>query len=86
VIDALIKSARFSVTAPGSTLQTEDSRQLAGGVEISFESDLGTVTDRKHRRRGARGMHQSNTGISLLIRSNGFVLEILRQCALGNAA
>jgi hypothetical protein len=85
VIDALIKSARFSVTAPASTLQTQDSHQHADGVGISFESDLGTVTDRKHRRRRARGIHQSNTGISLLIRSSGFVDQIFCQCDRGNA-
>jgi hypothetical protein len=83
VIDALIKSARFSATVPGSTLQTQDSHRLAGGVGISFESDLGTVTDRKHRRRGARGIDQFNTGISLLIRSSGLVDQIFCQCARG---
>jgi hypothetical protein len=43
-IDALIKSARFSVTAPRPTLQPEDSHQIEVVSEISFESDPGAVT------------------------------------------
>jgi hypothetical protein len=67
------------VTVPGSTLQAADSHPNEVAPEISFESGLGTVTHRTGRRRGPSGRHQSNTGISLFTRSNGFVSRMTRE-------
>jgi hypothetical protein len=68
-------------------VDTSNGRQPppCSGVETSFESDLGTLADRKSRRRGSSGNHQSNTGTSLFIRSSGFD-DTLVQCARGRRA
>ena len=73
------------MTVPGSTLQAADSHQNEVAPEISFESGLGTVTHRTGRRRGPSGRDHSNTGISLLSRSSGFVERIWRRCVSGKA-
>lgn len=63
VAEALIKPARFPLIAPWPTLHTPDAPQ--GVVEIDFESDLGTVTDRR-KAVTSRRFSTSNTGIRLI--------------------